>query len=588
MKKLVGSLLISLCVITGATAWAAPAITTVEVEGNNTVVASHILNALQMKAGEDLDQEKVSADVRRIYEMGYFSNADAKVSVNDKGGLTLTYVVVENDPIKEIRFEGNTIYKEKELQSLLFSQPGMVFNGVFFRNDMQRLRDRFQKDGYVMTRIKDVKVEQGIVTVQLGEARVGDVVIQGNRRTKTYVIQRYFPIKTGDLFNATTLRHSLSRLRNLGFLEDVNVGFEPSENDPDEVHLIVTVVEKKSASLLFSVSYGSSSGFGGGVAYKESNLGGRARVLDAGFDLGEYSRYWITLSDPYMDRKNFSWKIGAYRHEDKELTYRRQRVNVFKYDERRLGGFIGLGRKFGRDEQYSWNLTLDWHKSEIDTHKYKDSNLKDYGITEAQIEKHYISQDALNTKVFSATLELNRNTLDRYLPYPKGDRQTLGIEKAFKMLGGEWDYTKYWLEGAYYTPIRGIENFIELGITEDSPVIFAARVRGGYSSGNVPFSERYSLGGASTIRGYESGYHRGDAMVLGNVELRVPIDKNISFVAFYDIGKTWMRGSSFSDTPWMKSPGIGIRLKTPLGNVRVDVARGDDETEFHFGFGEMF
>jgi outer membrane protein insertion porin family len=58
---------------------------------------------------------------------------------------------------------------------------------------------------------------------------VGDISIQGNKRTKTYVIEREIKLKKGDLFNSTILRHSLNKLQGMGYFEDVNVGFEPSE-----------------------------------------------------------------------------------------------------------------------------------------------------------------------------------------------------------------------------------------------------------------------------------------------------------------------------------------------------------------------
>ena len=78
-------------------------------------------------------------------------------------------------------------------------------------------------------------------------------------------------------------------------------------------------------------------------------------------------------------------------------------------------------------------------------------------------------------------------------------------------------------------------------------------------------------------------------MFLGNAELRIPIDENFSLVVFYDIGNAWdkTRSAGFDFSDLEDSPGVGVRVKTPLGNVRLDVAKGN-ETQFHFGFGEMF
>ena len=59
---------------------------------------------------------------------------------------------------------------------------------------------------------------------------------------------------------------------------------------------------------------------------------------------------------------------------------------------------------------------------------------------------------------------------------------------------------------------------------------------------------------------------------------------------FYDTGKAWKKslGESFSFSDLASDKGVGIRVKTPIGNLRLDFAQGDDETQTNFGFGEMF
>jgi outer membrane protein insertion porin family len=75
-------------------------------------------------------------------------------------------------------------------------------------------------------------------------------------------------------------------------------------------------------------------------------------------------------------------------------------------------------------------------------------------------------------------------------------------------------------------------------------------------------------------------------MILGNVELRVPIQSIFTIVGFYDIGDAGNDIGYFSD---LKSDyGIGLRLNTPMGKIRLDYAFGGDENRFYFGFGEMF
>ena len=66
--------------------------------------------------------------------------------------------------------------------------------------------------------------------------------------------------------------------------------------------------------------------------------------------------------------------------------------------------------------------------------------------------------------------------------------------------------------------------------------------------------------------------------------------KHASLVFFYDIGKVWdtSEGDGFDLGDLAKGYGIGVRLKTPIGNIRLDFADGDEESRVHFGFGEMF
>ena len=122
--------------------------------------------------------------------------------------------------------------------------------------------------------------------------------------------------------------------------------------------------------------------------------------------------------------------------------------------------------------------------------------------------------------------------------------------------------------------------------TEDSPILLAARLRIGSSTvDELPAFARYSLGGMNSLRGYDSRSFEGSNVILGNFELRVPVHKNFTLVGFYDIG------NADSKMDWgdlHDDYGLGIRVKTPFGNLRLDYAYGDDENKTYFGFGEIF
>ena len=612
-----------------------PDVVELKVEGNQQVDTNYILSVVGTKVGQPVDKEQLDKDIEAIYNLGFFAYVDVMIEPLVEG-VGVTYVVQENPIVREVRFEGNEVYTEEELKELVFTKPGNIFNSVFFRHDLERIRDKYQEDGYVMMRIQDVQIQEGIITVKILEPKVGEIVVQGNEKTETFVIEREIKLKTGDYFNAKVLRHSLNKLQRLGYFETVNVGFEPTE-DPSIVNIIVSVEEQRTGRIGLTIGHGSSSGWSGGLSYEDTNWKGLGRTASVGFETGKRDQYWITYEEPFMDVDYYSWRVNLFRWEWEDIENYVGGESVFEYEETRTGISVGAGKKFPRDPRLSWYATLNWHDSDIPedsvnwflfrTDKEKKELIdwmvkhdvgKKYIDPESigeipddeivkRIQDKYFEEHMKSGKTFSVTGRFQRSTLDEYLSYPKGDVMSINVEQALDFLGSDWNFTKYWFEARYYTPVTRIgEVFdIELG-TRDTPVLFAARVRAGFSSGDIPFMDQYFIGGDRDLRGYEEDEFYGTEMLLANFELRIPIEEAFGLVFFYDAGNAWgdsdpfidylyktvghgaKRSSSFDLSDLHDSYGIGVRVRTPLGNLRIDLAEGEYETYTHFGFGELF
>jgi len=555
-----------------------PLVVGVGVSGNKQVASNFILSVVETKVGEPLDRELVQKDIDNIYGLGFFSLVDVSLSPQS-GGVYVEYEVVENPTIEEIVFEGNTVYSSEDLMELVFSKPGSVFNRIFFRHDLQRIKEKYEKDGYTLVRMEDVTFEDGVVKIKIVEPRVGDIIIQGNKRTKTFVIEREILLKKGDLFNAVLVRHSLNKLNQLGFFEDVSLGFEPNEENPNMVNLVFTVTEQKTTKVGLSIGHGSSSGWTGGATLTESNYKGLGQQAEIGFETGDREQYWISFTEPYMDQDYYSWKVGAYKRSWEDLEDYEDGDLQHYYDEDKKGFYFGIGKKFRSDEKLSWYALLDWHDVEI-------FNVRDPDETPGTMVD---DEDRVGTN-YSITGTLTYTDLVKFISYPDGAVYKLNVEQGYfePDTGSEMEYTKYWIEARYYRPLKdflsGIMDNLDIG-SEDNPVIFASRLRYGSSSGQVPWAEQYFLGGSNDLRGYNDDEFEGDEMALLNAELRVPIKDAFSVVLFYDTG---MASDNFSFSDMKDAYGFGIRVRTPLGNLRLDVAEGEYETTTHFGFGEMF
>lgn len=588
---------------------AGPVIMNIGLEGNSEVASEHIMSVVTTKAGEHVDDEKLRKDAEAIFELGFFNATDYRVT-DVEGGVDVTFLVQENPKVGEIRFVGNTVYSSEELSKIVFTQPGMIFNRTFFRNDLQRIKEKYQADGYVMANVRDVKIDGDIITVEILEPKVSEIVIQGNRITKTKIIERYIRVKVGEKFNSNELRLTLNRLQGLGYFSDVNVNFEPGEN-PDEVVLVLTVEEARTGRLGFNVAYGTQSGFGGGMSYENSNIWGTGNRLSVGFELGDREEYWLTVEQPYMSHKVFAWRVGVYKRAWDELEYYEDDTSYLEYDRDRFGAFVGFGKKFAEESQYNWYLLLDWHNTENDiTGRTGDlttypgaDNYRDPvtgNIDTDAIERAIQEEELGQGDYYSATATFRRFNLDEYLPYQKGDIESINVQVGAATLDdGDYNFVKYWFEGRFYYPIGNfLKDIFETSFldgVDGKPVILAARVIAGASSGDVPYDELYEVGGDTTLRGYDDDYYHGRNMVLANVELRIPVQKMFSLVFFYDIGKAWDSGRTYPNgtekiygsDDWGDSPGVGIRLNTPLGNLRLDYANGEED-RFVFGFGELF
>ncbi|MDR1732739.1 MAG: BamA/TamA family outer membrane protein [Synergistaceae bacterium] len=561
--------------LTAGSSAAEPRVVRVGVRGNEQITSSYILGVVETKPGEELNRDKLQKDIESIYNQGFFSFVDVDLSAAEDG-VEVLYSVRENPIVEEIFFTGNTVYSDETLMKEVFTQTGSVFNRVFFRNDLDRIQDKYHKDGYVMVRVADVNIQNGRINVQILEPRVGQVIIQGNKKTKTHVIRREIKLQPGDLFNIIKFRHQLGKLQSLGYFEDVNVGFDNPEGRNDMLDVILTVKEKKTITVGLNVGYGTETGISGGVNVAESNFNGQGYILDLGFDEGDEARYWASFSSPYMDRRTYGWRVGVTYYDYIDQFYYRRSKKQFEYDEKSLSLYAGLGKKFGRREEWSWFFTLNRRDVEY-------SNVHDAK------EDYYDDLTMWGGVNLSGELQFTLDKRDPYLSYSKGWVWDLALEQAVRALGGDYEYLKYWAQLRFYMPLNSIlDGVIDTDSmwTEDNPLIFAARVRVGSSTaGNLPAFARYSLGGMNSLRGYHSRTFEGRDILLGNFELRVPVQKNFSLVAFYDVGNA---GDNMDWGETYDNYGIGLRVKTPFGQIRLDFATGGDEDRTYFGFGELF
>jgi outer membrane protein insertion porin family len=192
-------------------------------------------------------------------------------------------------------------------------------------------------------------------------------------------------------------------------------------------------------------------------------------------------------------------------------------------------------------------------------------------------------------KVNSITLKGLVDTSDYSVDPTKGWRNSISLEQAGSIFGGERDYTKYRLDIRRYVPV--------------GKNVFAARAVYGISVGDLPLFDAFVAGGADTLRGFAEDRFWGRKTLLVNTEYRIPLGKKgerkqqvVGFLDFGDaFGGVWRTpdGSAVYPAEHQQfSPrwgyGVGMRFNVGVGFMRLDFGLSREGEQTYFSFGHMF
>lgn len=538
----------------------------VDVVGNEKIPTETVLKAItHIRLGEKWDKEKINEDLRAVQELGYFSIVDAS-SEAFLGGLKLVIRVKENPTFKEFKFLGLTQTEPNYLSTLFTQKKGEIINLTKMREDLGKaIRTCQDEKGYILV-FRDSEIgADGTLTLTLSEVKLRKITVTGLTRTKEIVIRRELTLKEGEVLNVLDLKEDYQTLARLQLFEGINPVIQNTEI-PDWVDIVLEIREREQVGQLnFGLGYSPSSGdVKGQASIAHPNLWGMARSGSLNFELGEEeNNFFLEYADPWFMGKHLLMRTRLfYDNQEERYFFYKDDEGSHKdyYDQTRYGLDFTFGKPIKRNLYFNTTLTVQQITNKNNVDGVNQSGFDDYdeywhnGVTFSLIE---------DERTFKK---------DRAMVVTGGHKDSLSVSYFL----GDHSYTSYVAESArYYTPW-------------DSGPTFAFRLKGGYMQGgnDIHPSDKFELGGATTLRGYDDTEFIGEKLLLFNAEARYYLKnyENIELVAFVDYGSTdWEEfGSSY---------GVGIRYNLPmLGQIRIDYGwNGEgDSPEFHFFIGEMF
>ncbi len=122
------------------------------VKGNERIESTAILGNVTLKVGDRLTQESVRAQIRLIYDMGFFENVRVETDAMPEG-VHVVFVVQEKPFVVEIAFDGNEALSEDALQEVITLQNQVFLDRQEIKVSAEKIREEYEKDGYHKVKI---------------------------------------------------------------------------------------------------------------------------------------------------------------------------------------------------------------------------------------------------------------------------------------------------------------------------------------------------------------------------------------------------------------------------------------------------
>ncbi|MBI5136421.1 MAG: BamA/TamA family outer membrane protein [Nitrospirae bacterium] len=405
------------------------------------------------------------------------------------------------------------------------------------------------------------------------EVRVGRVSLAGRFRTRPEVIQRELAFHPGDLFTPSTVAETRRRLFRAAAFDLVRITADPHEPDATVRDVTVQVDEGKPGAVELGIGYGEKDAVRTLVDLSYRDMFRRGHRAGIRFRWGQLRRmvslnYALPWVGPY--RANLSSRL-LYEEED-----------LVSFDRVTRAGEVGIRPPVGRDLTLSVVYRLEFNRFPR--------------LPEDQVST-LAGRRRIN--VGSIATSLVRDTRDDPFTPTRGTVVGATYEQGARALLSEVQFGK---------ATAHLSGYHTLGRDKVLAANFqTGRVRKLFESAEVPVSERFFLGGQSTLRGYAldsvgvpgetliSGVPQGgEVMILANLELRVGGGEGWGTVLFVDAGNVWNLGRSIGLNDFRVGAGPGLHYATPVGPVRLDLGYkidrrpGEAVYRLHFTLGHTF
>jgi outer membrane protein insertion porin family len=578
--------------------------------------------------GEKFKEDAYEDDLQKVIDHyrkhGYYDAqilSDSVYYVSDEGmGIDVTIREGDQYYIKDLTWEGNTVFPAETLTQRLGLQEGDIYNAVrleknlFGNENGTDVRGLYMDRGYMRANVQPavrVAGEDSVdITLDVREGDIytfGDITISGNTKTNDYVIRRELYTVPGERFSRTAIQESIRRLSQLSYFskESLKGGPEVSVDEQEKVaNLTYDVEEVGSDQLELSGTFGQ---FG--------------IVLQLGFKFNNFSAQnvfdgsaWRPLPSGDGQKLSVNVRTNGRFYQNYSLSFTEP---WFRGRPTPIGGSVSYSRytrsffssrssvQDGRFQNFSGSFfvrqRLDWPDDKFQTGTTVGYQLYDNAgfIVDSTATNNrreiglFASIPPGRSQSVSVTQSLSRNSLDNPRFPRSGSQLRLSVEVA-PPLGEFEQYHKWKFTTNYNIPLGehfsfGVgTNFGYIGSITGDPVRFER-----FEVGGTAFDYQGRNFGTEPVfmRGYPRGVIGPKVEQAGGLEpqggrvlnkytseLRWMAVQSKQLQArpylFLDAAGAWGSLDSYNPSNLYRSAGVGVKIFLPIVGM----------LEFNYGY----
>lgn len=553
------------------------------------------------------------ASIRSLYQSNGFRDVKVTHTIDDnylgRTGDLAVFIKIDEGPqysVASLQVDGIERLDRASILPLLSSVQGQPFSEYNVAIDRDAILNRYFENGFPNAGFEwsskpGAQPDTVDLRYTITEGRqqfVRQVLFNPDalRHTKPALVYRNLQLNPGDPLSPKAITDTQRRLYNLGIFARVDAAIQDPDGETDKKYVLFDLEEARRYSIAI------------GVGAEFARIGGCDYCLDSpagqtgfspriSFAITRNNLWGITHRISLRTRlstlekealANYNWP--HFRQNDNltvdftGLYLDSKDVRTFTYSRKEASA--QLSQKVGKEFTFQYRFT--YRLVSVD-----QATLK---VTPELIP--LLSQPVRLGLLGASIIQDHR---DDPIESHKGYFNTLEIGLAEHAFGSERNFLRFLARNSTYHPIG---KRLVLARSTAFGNIQAFRYAGNALDA-IPLPERFFGGGSSSDRGFpefqsgprdlETGFPiGGTALFFNQTELRFPlIGENIGGVLFHDFGNTFSSLSNFSfrvkqenlqDFDYMvHAVGFGIRYRTPIGPLRLDLAYSINPPTF-YGF----